>query len=75
MDIMANPKAGAVLQNIMKEKLAIFTQPQEEGSASSEAISDEMGLAMMQYMPLRGMISFGGVTHEQIAQLLAAINS
>ena len=28
--------------------------------AAQEAVSDDMGAAMMNYMPLRGMASFGG---------------
>ena len=77
MDIMANPKAAAILQNSMKDALAIFqpSKEEEEASAAQEAVSNEMSLAMMRYMPLRGMISFGGVTHEQLKAMLDAMNS
>ena len=77
MDIMANPKAAAILQNSMKDALDIFQskKDEDEDSAAQEAVSNEMSLAMMRYMPLRGMISFGGVTHEQLKAMLDAMNS
>ena len=47
----------------------------ENTDAAKEAISDEMNMAMMQYMPLRGALSFGGgmVSQEMLAYLLSAI--
>ena len=49
----------------------------EEGSATAEAMYDEMFEAMMNYMPLRSLISFSGgkMNHEILTQLLAQMNS
>ena len=33
---------------------------EEKSEAASEAVTDDMSTAMMNYMPLRGMLSFGG---------------
>ena len=60
MDILEDPVATEALQPLMdaiKDTLA----PQNQGSeAASEAITDEMTMAMLKYMPLRGALSFGG---------------
>ena len=49
----------------------------ENTDAAKEAISDEMNMAMMQYMPLRGALSFGGgtVSQEMLDRLLDQLNS
>ena len=60
MDILEDPEATEVLQPLVdaiKETLV----PQGQGSeAAKEAVSDEMTMAMLKYMPLRGALSFGG---------------
>ena len=77
MDIMANPRGKAVTAEFMG-KVSPFGQPQEETTeAASEAISDEMNNAMMNYMPLRALRSFGGgktFTDEMMAALLEKLN-
>ena len=62
MDIMADPKAAPVMREYMKQTMQIFGHEEQEGGtdAAKEAISEDMTLAMMQYMPLRGALSFGG---------------
>ena len=62
MDIMADPKAAPVMKDYMKMTMEIFGHEDEaEGTeAAKEAISEDMTLAMMKYMPLRGAMSFGG---------------
>ena len=74
MDILADPHAAAVLKPLLDDIRAAFAPPADEAdrsSAASEAITEEMNLAMLQYMPLRGMLSFGGDANS--AQMLEQI--
>ena len=60
LDIMEDPMAVEVLQPLMTA-IKDTLMPSEEGSeAAKEAITDEMSMAMLKYMPLRGILSFGG---------------
>lgn len=74
-DLMSNPKAMELLQPLMQ--LDMFKQPEEsEDSAASAAISKEMQEAMIKYMPVRGLMSFGGnVSMEQLQQLIDQLNA
>ena len=78
MDIMADPKAAAIMGPVMKGAMSGFMGggDEEKSDAASEAINDEMGQAMLNYLPLRAMISFSGgaVSEEQLVALLAQIN-
>ena len=77
MDIMADPKAKAILMPVMKKIMEIFGhEEQERGSeAAKEAVSEDMTMAMMNYMPLRGVFSFGGgVFAEEADELLRKMN-
>ncbi|MBQ9307983.1 MAG: glycoside hydrolase family 3 C-terminal domain-containing protein, partial [Clostridia bacterium] len=60
LDIMQDPKAYAVIQSAMDHATSALGTDGEQGEAASEAITEDMGLAMMKYMPLRGMVSFSG---------------
>ena len=53
-----------------------FAPSADAGDAAQEAISADMGLAMMRYMPLRGLVSFSPdkVTDDTLKQLLDALN-
>ena len=74
MDIVANPKAKEIMLAFMKESRPL--PETEESDAASEAISQDMNLAMMNYMPLRGMLSFGGneETEQKLLTLLEKLN-
>jgi len=77
MDLLADPDAQEALQPMLKAVGAMFGANDEEKSeAASEAVSDEMGMAMLKYLPLRGAMSFGGgaITPEQLQSLLDALN-
>lgn len=74
MDLMADEKAASIIGPMMK--LDGITGG--DGAAASAAISKEMIMAMLQYMPLRGLSSFGGsnsVPKEQLLALLDMLNS
>ena len=79
MDIMADPKAAPVMREFMEKTMAIFGHEESEEDtkeAAKEAISEEMTLAMMRYMPLRGAMSFGGGadSSERMEELLKKLN-
>ena len=79
MDILADPHAAAVLKPLLDSISAVFAPPADEadkGSAASEAITEEMNLAMLQYMPLRGMLSFGDDANsaQMLDQILKELN-
>lgn len=77
MDIMADPKAASVLKPLM-DGIKSTLHPQEtSGEAAREAVSDDMTMAMLNYMPLRGALSFGGGTIDvsNIQALLDMLNN
>ena len=76
LDLMADPKAKAVIDPFIAKLKEAF-MPAEEGTteAAKEAVSDDMGAAMLNYMPLRGILSFGGAdSAPAIDALLKALN-
>lgn len=77
MDIMADPKAVQVIKPLLDGIKKTFSSGSDDTTdAAKEAIGDEMGMAMMQYMPLRGAISFGGnnITQEQMDAFIEEMN-
>ena len=76
MDLCADPDAKEMVEAMMQEAMAMFTTPEEAASeAAGEAVSAEMSMAMMQYMPLRSTLSFGGfVTEAQMQGLIDLLN-
>ena len=77
MDIMADPKAAAALAPLM-DAIKATLHPQHDGDdAAREAISDDMTMAMLQYMPLRGALSFGGgsIDVSKVQDLLDMVNN
>ena len=46
----------------------------EEQEEKDSAVTEEMSMAMMRYMPLRGMLSFGSMTLEDLDRLVQAVN-
>jgi len=77
MDLMADAKAKAVFEPFLKALNEAFGgQPEEKTEAEKEAMSDDMGAAMMNYMPLRGLVSFGAKREvaAQIEAMLKMVN-
>ena len=74
MDIMDDPKATQVIKPLL-DHLAQTFGAGEQGEASSEAISDEMNKAMIAYMPLRSLMSFGPMSLDQLDGIVAALNA
>lgn len=76
MDILADPKAAQVVKPLLDGMMKAFAPGADDATdAAKEAVSDAMGMAMVQYMPLRGAMSFGGgMTQDQMDALLAEMN-
>lgn len=78
MDLMADPNAVKALAPILDAiKKALIPGSDDKTAAASEAITEEMNLAMMNYMPLRGILSFGGgaIAPETIEAILDKLNN
>lgn len=65
-DIKKDPKAKAVLEELMKRLNSVEGGETEEDSAASEAITAEMQEAMQRYMPIRGILSFNNGTVDDV---------
>lgn len=75
-DIIKDPKANAVIEPLMNRMFQEM-MPEDENSAGAEAITREMQEAMIQYMPLRAVISFGGgkLGWDGLNQIIAQLNA
>ena len=76
MDILADPRGQEVFGPFVKKAFAAFASPQEGVSeAAGEAISEDMGMAMLNYMPIRGALSFGdGIPQDVMDEMLRKMN-
>ena len=77
LDVMADPKARAIMEDFMQKSMEVFGHEDESAGteAAKEAISEDMVLAMMKYMPLRGILSFGGADSAgELERLLEQLN-
>lgn len=78
LDLMQDPRAMAVLNPYMQKIMgALGAGDENQSEAARDAITLEMNLAMMKYMPLRALLSFSGdtVRPEMIRDLLQALNA
>ena len=74
MDLMKNPAAMKVFEPFVTKLQEVFGGGETEDS-SGGAISDDMQRAMMLYMPVRGMLSFGGgVSYEDFMKMIEMAN-
>ena len=74
-DIKKDPKAKAVIEELMKRLNSVDGGEEEENSVASEAITAEMQEAMQRYMPIRGILSFNNGTVEDVIHVIAELNS
>lgn len=75
-DVKRDPRAWAIVQDVLKGEFFGEKPEEPESSAASEAITDEMNTAMEEYLPLRGPISFTGkVTMADIQALVDKLNA
>ncbi len=71
-DIMKIPGAKALMDALRGPQDSEVDLGGSETAA--EAISDEMMMAMMRYMPLHALCSFGGVPRERVGEIVEALN-
>ena len=64
MDLMEDENATEAMKPVLEAMGSMFGNQGDGSEAAQEAISNEMTLAMIKYMPLRGILSFGGGTIE-----------
>ena len=78
MDLMKSEKARQVLAPLLEGMKESFGAAGEEGrsEAAESAISADMLQAMLQYSPLRSVLSFapGKVSYEQLEGIVAQLN-
>ena len=60
LDIMDDPQAAEAMAPLMQAIKDTLSPGGEGSEAASEAITEDMTMAMLKYMPLRGILSFGG---------------
>ena len=68
-ELMANPATAPIIRQMMEQSRANNPIEQDE----SDAVSSEMSRAMMMFMPLKSMISFGVMNREQVEGLLQVL--
>lgn len=74
-ELLANPKTAPIIKDLIAKGTAAMNGGAEEGSAAAEAITSKMNEAMMMYMPLKSLPSFGAMTPEELEGLIAKMNS
>ena len=67
--------AAFINDNLLKDNVLFGNSEEEQTDAAAEAISDDMSKAMMNYMPLRALRSFGNMTNEQLQGIIGALNN
>ena len=77
LDILDDPRDREIVAPLLKVMQEGFgASADEEGGAGAEAITEEMNLAMLRYMPLRTLLSFAGEKADPAAldQILQQLN-
>ncbi|NLK28810.1 MAG: glycosyl hydrolase [Clostridiales bacterium] len=76
-DLMEDPNTKPFISELMKGSALFSDEPKEESTAASEAITKDMMMAMMKYMPIRGALSFGGgdMTVEDLKKIVDQLNN
>ncbi len=75
-ELMSVPELAKTAEEKLMPYLKIFEEEHpEETEAAAEAINEEMSKAMMGYMPIRGLRSFGSITNAEIEKLVSELNS
>ena len=76
-DLMSDSSKAEVVEALKKQLAegALKMEEKEESDAAKEAMNQEMMMAMMKYMPIRAMKSFGGLSEEMLQGMLDQINN
>ena len=66
----------AIRERLLPKLSALLPKANEDqGQPVSEAISEDMERAILKYMPLRGLRSFGHLTNREVEELVDLVNS
>ncbi len=76
MDLMADEDAVRVIKPLLDNFRKVFGGGEPSSEAAAEAVTEDMGMAMLNYMPLRGVMSFadGNTDKSMLEDLLKALN-
>jgi beta-glucosidase len=72
LDLKKDPKALALIEPLLARTMFGGDARSE---TETEAITPEMMTAMLDFMPLRSLLSFGDMTPEELGQLIARLNN
>ena len=77
LDILADPKGREAIAPLMEAMSGFFSRGEKKNDAADTAISEEMNMAMFNYMPLRTVLSFAGDKADPalLDQLLEKLNA
>ena len=75
-ELQSYPELQEVINKKLLPYLAVLSggDAQEGSDVASEAVSDEMSKAMMYYMPLRSIRSFGNISNEELQDIVDGLN-
>ena len=76
-DVMENPRAKAIVEELFVKNARREGQQEGEEIPEESAVSADMMEAMMRYMPLRGILSFGaeaGMCMNELQKLVDQLN-
>lgn len=71
-DVIKDPRAREIVKDLLKLDVFGGEKVKEETAAASEAISQDMNMAMAKFTPLRGALSFGG--NVSVADIQAIVD-
>jgi beta-glucosidase len=75
MDALKIPRSKSILQPMMNDIIAGFGLDGEKSETTESVITSEMKEAMLDYMPLRGILSFGHtMTYEEVQVVVESLN-
>jgi beta-glucosidase len=75
-DVRKDPRAWKIIKPLRQNDLFGGSQDESTSEVANEAISEEMSMAMIEYMPLRGAMSFGGnVSPADVQAIVDKLNA
>jgi beta-glucosidase len=76
-DLLERPEVEEELKSLLDiVKAAMEGQTEGKDDEKSDAVSDDMGNAMLKYMPIRGILSFGdgSITYDKLTAMIDDVN-
>ncbi|WP_130837715.1 glycoside hydrolase family 3 C-terminal domain-containing protein [Lachnoclostridium sp. Marseille-P6806] len=73
-ELMQHPETAEILKTTLLSHMALLAPQEKDENGRDQAVSEDMGMAMMRYMPIRALRSFGSLTDENVEEIVAALN-